>query len=122
MYYTLENKTDSDYRMPQREQIELNAKLKRENSLSASDQFLSLDERPIFLPSNQRVRTSIHLRYPVNKDFGPEDTKENRIKRRKAIADYINEEFNNLEGFVVFDLQNRYQINFPNGWKTMDLK
>jgi hypothetical protein len=27
-----------------------------------------------------------------------------------------------LDGFVVFDSQNRYQINFPNGWKNIDLK
>lgn len=122
MYYTLENKTDFDYRMPARNQIEFNAKLKRENSLSANSQLLSLDEQPVFLPANQRVRISVHLRYPVKKDFGPEDTRANRDKRRKAIADYLNEEFTNLDGFVVFDLQNRYQINFPNGWKTMDLK
>jgi hypothetical protein len=121
-YYTLENTTDFDYRMPPREQIELNGKLQRENSLSANDQLLTVDEQPIFLPAKQRKRFGVHLRYSVKQDFGPQDTKENRRKRWKAIADYMNNEVANLDGFVIFDPQLRYQINFPNGWKNIDLK
>jgi hypothetical protein len=73
LYYTLENTTDLDYRLPPRDQIELNAKLRRQNSLSTNDQLLTLDDRPIFFPAKQRIRIGVHLAYSVTKDFGPQE-------------------------------------------------
>jgi hypothetical protein len=35
---------------------------------------------------------------------------------RKALAGYVSKEMGNVDGFVVFDETNRYQINFPKGW------
>jgi hypothetical protein len=121
-YYTLENTTDFDYRMPSRDQLQLSGKLKEERSLTTNDQLLTLDDHPIFLPAKQRMRIGIHLQYGVKKDFGPKDSKEDRQKRRKAIADYMGTEVNNLDGFVVFDTENRYRIDFPNGWNNLDSK
>jgi hypothetical protein len=121
-YYTLENTTDFDYRMPPRDQLELSGRLEEENSLTTNDQFLALDDHPIFLPAKQRIRVGIRLQYAVKKDFGPKETKEDRRKRRKAIADYMATEANNLAGFVLFDTENRYRIDFPGGWKNMDSK
>jgi len=34
----------------------------------------------------------------------------------------MKKEFANLDGFVLFDTTNRYQINLPNGWDNIDLK
>ncbi len=120
-YYTLENTTDLDYRLPPRDQLELSAKLASENSLT-TDETISLDEQPVFLPARQRIRFTIHLRHPFTDDFGPEHTIEERRNRRKAIAAHVSAELSNLDGFVIFDPQSRYQINFPNGWKKPDAK
>ena len=35
---------------------------------------------------------------------------------RKALELYIREKYVNLDGFVLFDQANRYQIDFPSGW------
>jgi hypothetical protein len=116
-YYTLENTTDFDYRIPQRDQFQLTGKLARENSLTGDDQNLTLGGEPLFLPAKQRVRVGIHLGFGVKSSFGPSDTSDDRKKRRKAIAEYMNDNANNLDGFVLFDLENRFRIDFPSGWK-----
>ena len=59
----------------------------------------------------------------MTESFGPDPkTKEERRNQWKLIADYMKKEFANLDGFVVFDSTNRYQINLPNGWDNIDLK
>jgi len=119
LHYTLQNNTELDYRMPAKDQLVLNMKLQRENSLSADGERLRVTEESVFLPPKQRISFSVLLNYPIKGDFGPEVTSEDPGKRRKAIAKYIAEQLTNLDGFVVFDTVNRYQIDFPNGWKSM---
>ncbi|MGO9094051.1 MAG: hypothetical protein ACLQGV_02415 [Bryobacteraceae bacterium] len=123
LYYTLENTTEIDYRMPAEEQIEVDGRLKREKSLTSGSLHLPLDKEPVFIPSGQRRRFAVHLHYPMKVDLGPEPrTKEEHRKKWKLIADYMKKELPNLDGFVVFDSANRYQINLPNGWDNIDLR
>ena len=49
-------------------------------------------------------------------------TREETRQRWKLVADFMKKEFANLDGFVLFDTTNRYQINLPNGWDNIDLK
>lgn len=121
LYYTLENTTDVDYHSPQ-EQLEVDGRLKREKSLTGGS-LVTLDKEPVFIPAKQRRRFSVHVHYPVKETFGPEPkTKEETRKRWMLIAGYMKKEYSNLDGFVVFDSTNRYQINLPNGWDNLDLK
>ena len=122
LYYTLENTTDSDYHMPPQEQLEVDARLKREKSLSGDTGILTLDKEQVFIPAKQRRRFSLHLNYSMTKSWGPEPkTKQEQRERWKLIADYLNKELTNLDGFVVFDSTNRFQINLP-GWSNIDLE
>jgi hypothetical protein len=121
-YYTLENKTDFDYRFPPRDQLQFSAKLATENSLSANDDFLTLDKTNMILPAKQRMRIQVHFAYRVEDNFGPSETTEQRHQRRQAIENYLNTKTSNLNGFAAFDLQNRYEIDFPNGWTHPDKK
>jgi hypothetical protein len=108
--------------MPPQEQLELDGRLKREKSLVASG-IETLDEEHVFIPAKQRRRFDVNLHYPVTDNFGPDpQTKEEYRKKWRLIADYMKREFPNLDGFVVFDSTNRYQINLPNGWDNIDLK
>ena|SRR5258708_33335875 len=123
LYYTLENTTGIDYYLPPREQLEVDGRLQREKSLSRSSNLVTLDKEQVFIPAKQRKRFGLHLHYPVTENFGPDPkTKEEYRKKWKLIADYMKKEFSNLDGLVVFDSTNRYQINLPNGWGNIDLK
>jgi hypothetical protein len=65
LYYTLEKATDIDYLMPSQDQLELDARLKREKSLSAGRDVVTLDKERVFIPAKQRRRLAVHLHYPV---------------------------------------------------------
>ena len=121
LYYTLENTTDLDYRMPHQDQLEINSRLRRENSLSGG-KGLTVDSQDTFIPARQRKRFAIHVAYPMNDPLGPDKTKEDRRKQWQIIANFMKAELPNLNGFVIFDPVARYEIVFPNGWDNLDLK
>jgi len=116
-YYTLQNNTDFDYNFSDLTNITVMAKLKKQNSLSGQkkDEFLKPDY-PILIPAKQRIRFALHLGYPYDKTLKKDASKEEREKYRKDMEAYANKEFSNLDGFVLFDELNRYQIEFPKGW------
>ena len=131
IYYTLENTTDIDYHMPPQEQLEVDGRLKLDKSLTAplnsapvGSSLLKLDKEQIFIPAKQRRWFIAHLNnWVVPKNFGPEPkTSEEYSKRRKLIEDYMKKELHDLDGFVVFDSTNRYEINLPNGWDNVGQK
>ena len=116
-YYTLENNTKSDYSFMKGSDVVIMAKLKEQKSLSGGlDDLLTVDS-PIFLPSKQRLRFPIHLKYYYKgKAVKPDADSEGRKKYRKELEAYVKENFTNLDGFVLFDKESRYQIEFPRGW------
>lgn len=116
-YYTLQNDLDYDYRILDASNVVLMAKLAKQKSLSGSknDQYLKCDI-PVLIPAKQRVRFPVHLGYPYKKARKTAVSREEREKFRREIESYLNEELTNLDGFVLFDEMNRYQINFPKGW------
>ena len=121
LYYTLENTTDFDYPMPKKDQLEIAARLRRENSLSGGGE-LTIDDEDTFLPAKQRRRFAIHIGYPITTALGPNKTKQDQRHQWQIIANFMKAEMTNLNGFVIFDPAQRYQIEFPNGWDNLDLK
>lgn len=113
--YTLENKTRVDYRMQQRSDILIMSKLKRQKSLVSSDEDIKVD-LPVFIPPGERLDFRIHLglSYPHKPKAG--QTFEEQREYQKRVGDFVNRELGNLDGFVIYDKVNRYQINFPKGW------
>jgi hypothetical protein len=110
-FYTLENGTDFDYRLPNAAGIAITARLKRERSLSRFLNAVTVDY-PVFIPAHQRVLLAVHLPDYVY----PERLPPPGAERRAKLAAYVAKEMPNLDGFVLFDEANRYQINFPKGW------
>ena len=64
----------------------------------------SIDQK-VFIPAHQRVSVMIHL-YVVP-DMEEDD---------KNLRMWAGKKFKNLDGWVLFDKKNRYQITFPKGW------
>lgn len=114
-YYTLENLTDFDYRLENSRGIHLTGRLTEQGSLSDFREYEKI-EYPVFVPAKQRVsfRIEIPYSYPVKEkdNAGPGE----RETWRKGLKAYLNQEFGNLDGFVLFDENYRYQIIFPKGW------
>lgn len=114
--FVLQNNTDHDYELIKTSLIP-NAKLLNQNSLSTIDDDHISIRLPVFLPSKQRSRLVLYLKYEFP------DTLRNHFrsvrKREDGIAiikKYLDEEIYNLNGFVLFDKHNRYEITLPRGW------
>jgi hypothetical protein len=118
--YTLQNNTDYDYEIRDKESVILAGLLKRQKSASTNwdENWLHYDT-PVFLPAHGRVRFSIHLGYPYE-DAPKEPTEDDKAiyEYHTGIAKYLKNKLSNLDGFVLYDQTNRYEIVLPNGWDT----
>jgi hypothetical protein len=115
-FYTLQNNTDADYRLPDASTT-LMAQLTQTKSLSStSDGFTSRDTS-VFIPTKQRVRYGVHIAYPYGEPrYNNNASDDERGKWRKKLAEFVHKDMANLNGFVLFDESNRFQINLPKGW------
>jgi hypothetical protein len=115
--YVLENATDRDYKATDDSTIMLTGKLLRENSAST---YLNVDklDYPVFIPMRHRGRVLIHLAYPYSVKEKAGETPDERKKYREDLEEYMVKELPNLDGFVMFDSEYHYEIDFPSGWKA----
>jgi hypothetical protein len=106
--YSLENKTDRDYRLPG------DAKL-----LARLAQDMSYRDVPgmtwgqnLYIPSGQKVNISIKL--PVlYTDYN--FSRQNADDEKQLMA-FSDRRLAEIDGFTLFDPTGRYKIDFPNGW------
>ena len=113
-YYTVENKTDFDYRAENDSSLQLSGKTVKEQSLVPLTVFGRVDY-PLFIPAMKRQRLEIHLdgyNYPSSE----KETQTNRDKYREQVRKYVAERLKNLGGFEILDKNSRYDIIFPSGW------
>jgi hypothetical protein len=114
-YYTVQNNTESDYRLESDTQVELAARLKEEKAFDSSGKIVTLDY-PVFIPVKGRVRLKVKIpqTYPAH---DKEETSDERHNHHTKVAQYITTEATNLDGFVLLDTANKYEIDFPSGWE-----
>ena len=141
-YYILENTTAIDYRFPSSPTILV--KLERQKSLIEGPLFVHGDTFT-FIPAGQRLRFGIHLQYPyeqlpkgfflegpissalrpfvnsgepIPKEQRPHLNPDEFIARRyqRGARNFVKEYLPNHNGFVLYDEENHYQIDFPKGW------
>jgi hypothetical protein len=118
-YYVLENTTNFDYRLSNGDTFQLRGMLANEKGLAESSATDSTLELPTFLPPKLRARVIIHLPIPyTGQKQSPTDKSDVAGLRsyRKALADFVNKNMGNLDGFTIFDEANRYEIQLPKGW------
>jgi hypothetical protein len=114
--YTLENKTDIDYRVENDSRVHLAAFLKRSQALSFSNSENLHADYPIYIPAKSRVRFQVHLGYPypIKPDYNASDDVQHDFNTK--VAQYVTKELGNVDGFTLLDDDNRYKIVMPNGW------
>jgi hypothetical protein len=114
--YTLENKTDTDYRVENDSNIHLAAFLKRSQALSFSDSKNLHTDYPIYVPAKSRVRFTVHLGYPypIKPNYEASDDEQHDFNTK--VAQYVTKELGNIDGFTLLDDNSRCKIVMPNGW------
>lgn len=120
--YVLENTTDSDYSVEAYSTPRIAAMLEDTNILTGfagNDITLKL---PIYIPAHKRTRIDITLPaygVPTIVEPGESASEEERQKYHVEVAAYVTKRLGNLNGFVIFDESQRYEIDLPNGWKSI---
>jgi hypothetical protein len=112
-YYTVQNNTESDYRLDSDVQVELSARLKQEKALDSSGKIVTLDY-PVFIPPKGRVRLKVKIPYTYP-DHDKESTDDELHEHNRKVAQFLAKEATNLDGFVLYDTANKYEIDFPSG-------
>jgi len=118
-HYIIENATRVDYKLESADNVVLASRIQHSNSLSVErDENVLKIEWPVFIPAGQRVTLALHVGYPYpgKVESFAEMTSNELENYRKAVAHHVSEKLPNLNGFVLFDQTNRYQVNLPKGW------
>jgi hypothetical protein len=120
--YVLENKTDRDYELQSYATPKIAGKLQDTGSFVGFDnQNELLLKLPIFVPAHQKTRISLTLPsygFSSPNHLSNTSSDDERRKYYAAVAAHVTQNMSNLDGFVVFDESQRYQIELPNGWKN----
>ncbi|MGA2183826.1 MAG: hypothetical protein ABSH47_12415 [Bryobacteraceae bacterium] len=115
-WYTLENRTDFDLRLAATGNLHMMGKLQQQGSLTPFDDRFGSFDLPIFVPAKQKVRYGIHLDIGYTEHSNGDATLDEKRAYRKRLAAWLNAKLENLNGFAMFDDEDRYQIDFPKGW------
>ena len=115
-YYNLRNDTDKTYPF-NGSTLTVMAVLTDGNALSKEFGHYQLGtgtvDGPAFIPPNGTARISVHVSYRFPDEFTQADKAD-----AKKIVTTLNNRLKELSGFVVFDEQNHYRIDLPEGWKN----
>ncbi len=112
--YTLENLGDKDYYLPK--DPESAYIVQAEGKGYSHVQGMQWD-KGIYIPSKKKVVVSFLVPYDYS-DYYSKKTLENMDK----LDEFFQKRLKELDGFVILDKENRYEIVFPNGWKEWKKK
>jgi hypothetical protein len=119
--YVLENKTDMDYELQKFSAPRVAARLEDTNSLTGfADENEIVLRLPVFVPAHQKTRITIttpSYGFSALTQLTSSSTLDERHKYYAEVAAYVTKRLSNLNGFVLFDESNRYQVDLPSGWK-----
>jgi hypothetical protein len=115
-YYNLRNNTDKNYAFTG-PTLTVMAVLTDGNALSKEFGHYQFGEAtvdgPAFIPPNGTARIVVQVSYRYPDEF----TQADKGNADKIIAS-LDHRLRELSGFVVFDEQNHYRIDLPEGWKN----
>jgi hypothetical protein len=105
--YDVDNRTNTDYQLRKGPTVVM-TRLKSSGSLS-SEKLVALSSS-VFVPAKNRTRIALevlrHFAWSSHMDAASED----------RIRDLVAGELVDVDGFVLFDEEARYQIDLPGGW------
>jgi hypothetical protein len=111
-FYDLENTTDFDYRIDNGPKTNFLSRLKSDGSLSSEEQ-PRLDH-PAFLPARHRTHIGLELVRPFQWPA------QNGAASDQQFREFVKRQTSNLEGFVLFDENTRYEVDLRGGWPDLE--
>jgi hypothetical protein len=112
--YDLQNNTNRDYRIDNSHLVVL-ARLPDGDALSRKFghyQYSDPSVAPTFLPARGKTRIILSVPYEYPFDLTPTERQE-----IDKVSPSVGRRLKELNGFVIFDQSEHYQIDLPKGWK-----
>lgn len=109
--YSIKNNTNVDYNLDDETAKKLRVMTKlRDGRLAPLNNWVTFLYTPIFIPAGQIVGL-----YPSAKLLNIPMPKDGEVKANydERVRTYLETEFPRVSGFVLYDEENRYQINLP---------
>ena len=117
-YYNVQNNTDKNYPINGSTFTPM-AVLTRGNVLSKEFGNYQIGDAtvdgPPFIPPGGTARITLRISYQYPNEFTQADKDD-----AKKIIKAFNHRLKELNGFVIFDEQNHYRVDLPEGWKNWD--
>jgi hypothetical protein len=112
--YIIENTSDSDYRL--NSTLGVNLTVESSGHLAMCEECLTLPTLPVFIPARQKMLVPIQLNYTVPIELETQLIGISEDAKSKAVKEYVDQKFKHLDGFILYDENNRFEIVFPKGW------
>lgn len=106
--YDVSNNSDNDYQLKKGPGVFIMGRLKSSGSLSSETQ-VSLSSSA-FVPARKTTRIALEIAHPFAWPSQMDPAAETRFRQLVA------SDMEDLNGFVLFDQANRYQIDMPGTW------
>jgi hypothetical protein len=107
--YIIQNTTPYDYCLPNDSEA---AFIQLPNTKGLAKDYEITWDKGTCVPTGQKVAVSFRLSYDYSKYSFPKSDRDNIEK----LSAFMNRRLSEIDGFVILDTRNRYQINFPKGW------
>lgn len=111
--YELTSNADSDARLADGPGFTVVSRLKSDRSLSSQEEIVV--SYPAFLPAHQSARIALEVRHPLAWPDAKDPEMQNRLK------EFVSQRLADVEGFVLFDQPDHFQIEFPSGWQDLNV-
>jgi hypothetical protein len=118
--YILQNNTDWDLRIDSDLELQITAKLKKEQALSENGRISTTYS--IFVPAKGRAWISLTTPYAYPFHEKEKATASERKQFRAAVPAFVADKLADLDGFVFFDADDRYETVLPDGWNKQKTK
>jgi hypothetical protein len=112
--YVIENTTNSDYRLGS--SSEFNMTVISDGHLAMCEECVTLPTLPIFIPAGRKMLVPIQLNSTVPSDLEIQLHGVTDEDGGKIVKKYVAMHYTQLEGFILYDEKNRFEIDFPKGW------
>jgi hypothetical protein len=106
--YSLQNTTDRDYRLP----ADAKVMMRLSKDMSYRDVSKMAWDHALYIPAGQKVNVSIKLPIMYS-DF---NFTKAMADDEKQLVPFMDRRMSEIDGFALFDLTNRYKVDFPSGW------
>ncbi len=114
--YILQNNTDLDYRVTNESQVLLGYLDHDGNSLSFDKQDMLKIEPPLLVPAKSKVFIIVDLNVQTDMKANLRASDDVQYDWETKLSRFVDDTLPGVDGFVMMDSLNRYQVKFPNGW------